>query len=144
MLKYTLYMQIAWTRSHLLLLLIPLNGITRHSHKQSPWFSHKSTPHTQVMCLFANRIFVLSSQKHLGINLQVANTVFEKTPLPCHEAYSAGVRSVLICMRIRVFAHACVMYARISIFGVPWRSSFATTKRKISGTSIKIGGNEGG
>ena len=85
---------------------------------------------------FHEMIFIL-------VKLQAANTVFEKTPLPCHEAYSAGARSVLMRMRIHVFAHACVMYARISIFGAPWHSSFATTKIKISGTSIKIG-NEGG
>ena len=49
---------------------------------RSTWFSHKSTQSTQAMC----RIFVLSSQKHLGINLQTASTLLEKTPLPCHEA----------------------------------------------------------
>ena len=42
---------------------------------------------------------------------------------PCHAAYAAVARSVLMRMRICVFAHACVMYARISIFGAPWRSS---------------------
>ena len=36
--------------------------------------------------LLANRIFVLSSQKQLGINLQTGRTLFERTPLPCHEA----------------------------------------------------------
>ena len=35
-------------------------------------------------------------------------------------------------------AHACIMYARISIFGVPWHSNFTAPKGKISGTSIKI------
>ena len=32
------------------------------------------------MCLLANRIFVLSSQKQLGIKLQTGSTLFEKTP----------------------------------------------------------------
>ena len=36
------------------------------------------------MCLLANKSLVLSSQNYLGINLQAANTVFQKTPLPCH------------------------------------------------------------
>ena len=57
----------------------------RHSSSLThapPWFSHKSTPCTQA----ANRIFVLSSQKQLGIKLQTPNTLFEKTSLPCHEA----------------------------------------------------------
>ena len=62
----------------------------------------------------SNRIFVLSSQKHLGINLQAANTVFEKTPLPCHEAYSAGARSVLMRMRIRVVS--VTPYGNIYLF----------------------------
>ena len=53
------------------------------------------------MCLSANTIFVLSSQKQLGIKLQTANTLFEKTPLSCHEAYSAGARSALMRMRTR-------------------------------------------
>ena len=51
--------------------------------KRSPWFSHKSTPRTQVMCLFANRIFILSSQKHLY-------KWPSKDAIACHEAYSAG------------------------------------------------------
>ena len=67
--------------------------IAPQSRTRSPWFSHKSTLRTEAMCLLANRIFVLSSQKHLGINLQAANTLFEKTPLPCHEASTQQGRS---------------------------------------------------
>ena len=32
------------------------------SHKRSPWFSHKSTPRAQAMCLLVNRIFVYTFQ----------------------------------------------------------------------------------
>ena len=67
-----------------------------------PWFSHKSTPRTQAMCLLANRIFVLSSPKHLGIKLQTANILFEKTPWPCHEVptqQGRSARSALMRMR---------------------------------------------
>ena len=79
----------------LLLLFLLTNGITRHSHTQSP---HKSTPRTQAMCLL-NRIF----KKHLGIKLQTANTLFEKTPL--RGAYNTQQGAV--CAN----AHAYVMYA---------------------------------
>ena len=41
------------------------------------------------MCLLANRIFVLSSQKHLGIKLQHSLAL----------SYSAGARSALMRMR---------------------------------------------
>ena len=107
---------------HLLLLT---NSITSHSCKQSPWFSHKLILHTQAVCLLANRFFVLSSQKYLGINLQAANTVFKKTPLSCHmHLLSRGA----FCAN----AYACVMYA--CIFGAPWHCLQLT---KISETSIK-------
>ena len=65
--------------------------IAPHSRTRPPWFSHKSTPRTQAMCLLDNRIFVLSSQKHLGIKLP------EKTL--SRGAYSAGARSSLMRMR---------------------------------------------
>ena len=54
------------------------------------------------------------------IKLQVANTLFEKTPLPCHEAYSAGARSALMRMRT-----SCI-HVRISIFGTPGSPSTKT------------------
>ena len=46
------------------------------------------------MCLLANRIFVLSSQKQLGIKLQ---TALRKDL--SRGAYSAGARSALMRMR---------------------------------------------
>ena len=51
-----------------------------------------------------NKIFVLSSQKHQGINLQADSTLFKKMPLPSHEVHPAGAQSVLMrkCMHFLV------------------------------------------
>ena len=49
-------------------------------------------------------MFVLSSQKHLGINLQAASNLFEKTPL-------LVTRRLLSRGAVCAYAHAYVMYS---------------------------------
>ena len=100
---------------------------SHNTRTRPPWFSHKSTPRTQAMCILANRIFVLSSQKHLGIKLQTANTLFEKDAIALSRgAYSAGARSELMRMRAKC-THVLAFLVRPG-----------AQRRKISGTSIKI------
>ena len=66
---------------------------------------------TQAMCLLANRIFVLSSQKHLGIKLQTANTLRKDAMALSRGAYSAGAPGA-VCANAHAYA----------IFSAPWRS----------------------
>ena len=97
---------------HLLLLY---DSINPHSHKRPTWFLHKSTPHTEAMCLLANRILKY---------FPVKNTIYKRPTLcserschcPCHKAYSAGVWSGA-CSSLRVWLG---------------RLSFVTTKEWIS------------
>ena len=77
------------------------------------------------MCLLANRIFVLSSQKLLGIKLQTANTLFEKTPLT-RRLLSRGA----VCANAHAYAMAFLV--RPGAIGSP------QLRKKKSGTSIKI------
>ena len=70
---------------------------------------------------FDQKIVVLYQSKYLGIDLQAANTVFEKTPLHLSQCFLS---------RGAIFAnvHACV---HVSVFGASWRYSFVVTKKNL-------------
>ena len=70
-----------------------------------------------------------------GIKLQAANTLFEKTPLPCHEAYSAGARSALMLMRTSCI-HIFAFLARPGALGSPSTKKNSWNKFLIKGNRV--------
>ena len=63
----------------------------------------------------------------------MASTLFEKTPLPCHEAHSAGAQSAQCTCVCNAQAYVMIVHV-LSILGVPG-ALCSPQLRKISGTS---------
>ena len=114
----------------------------------------QTAPHTSPRGFHINQLRALNRCAFWQTESLYIEKHLEKTPLPCHEAYSAGARSALMRMRIHVLYSTVLSLARnfcslirqqgklkkklrtsrdVSIIGALGSPQL----RKMSGTSIK-------